>query len=241
MNVIGTELYDKGMDSAVEEFVDLLKQPPKNLLISPSDANVLVHARTNKEFKKIVDNYFWNLPDGMPSAWILKLKGAKNATRCSGPDFFKQIINETKDLPVNHYLCGGAPNVANQLKDTCKRWGNNNVVGTHCPPYKELSDQELQTIANDINEKQINVLWVGLGTPKQIYFSSRISKMTNVQFIIPIGAAFDFHTGKVKKSPIWIQNIGMEWVYRIYQEPKRLFKRYLKVVPQFIWYNLVSF
>lgn len=240
MKVIGTDLYDKGMDNAIKEFIDLLDKEPKNRLISPSDANCLVLARTDKQFKNVLHTYFWNLPDGMPSAWILKLKGAKQATRCSGPDFFKRIIHETKNMPVNHYLCGGAPGVATKLGETCKKWGNNNIVGTNCPPYKDLTDEEIQEIADDINQKGTNVLWIGLGSPKQVYFGDRISKLTNVQFIVPIGAAFDFHIGKVKKAPQWIQNMGMEWFYRVCQEPKRLYKRYVTTVPQFIWYNLID-
>jgi N-acetylglucosaminyldiphosphoundecaprenol N-acetyl-beta-D-mannosaminyltransferase len=241
MKVIGTELYDKGMDAAVAEFITIVQKEEKNnLLISPSDANVLVHARRKPDFKKVIDDYFWNLPDGVPSVWVMKIKGSKTADRCSGPDFFKRIMMETKDIPIKHYFCGGAPGVANELAEVCKSWGNNNVVGTYCPPFKELSDEELAEIAQDITAKETNVLWVGLGAPKQQYFSHRIAQFTQLQFIVPVGAAFDFHIGKVKKAPLWIQKLGMEWFYRVCQEPKRLFKRYIDIVPKFIFYNLID-
>ena len=240
MRIIGTELYDKGFESAVAEFIDLVQQAPKNLIVSASDANVLVQARSKADIRKIVDACYWNLPDGVPSVWISKLKGSKTINRCSGPDFFKRIILESKSLNVNHYLCGGAPEVANELNKVCQTWGNKNIVGTFCPPFKDLSDEEYQEIANDINAKGTNVLWVGLGTPKQLYFSYKISKLTNVQFILPVGAAFDFHTGRVKQAPKWIQKSGIEWLYRIFQEPRRLTKRYLNVIPNFIYYNLLD-
>ncbi len=240
MKVIGTDLYDQGIDSAVDTFIALAQKTPENRLVSPSDANVLVTARRSNEFKKTLNKFFWNLPDGVPSVWILKLKGARKANRCSGPDFFKRIIIETKDLPIKHFFCGGAEGVAESLAETCEKWGNYNVVGVNSPPFKELNQEDYIEIAEEVNNKETNILWVGLGAPKQIYFSNEISKYTNTQFIVPIGAAFDFHTKRIKKAPVWIQKCGMEWCFRLFQEPKRLFGRYGKVVPLFIWYNIVD-
>ncbi len=240
MKIIGTDLYSYGFESAVNDFLELLKGPPKNLLISASDANVLVLAKEDESFKKITGDYYSHFPDGMPSVWMLRLKGSKSATRVGGPDFFKRIINETVATDAKHFLCGGAEGVADSLKKTCEDWGNNQVVGTYCPPYKDLSEEEIKDIANIINESGATILWVGLGAPKQLYFAHRIVKYTKVHAILTIGAAFDFHTDRVKKAPSWIQRIGMEWFYRLTQEPRRLFKRYARVVPKFIYYNIVD-
>ena len=146
MKVIGTELYDKGFDSLIEDFMVLLKSSNDNLLISPSDANVLVNARTNLNFKRVLDQFYWNLPDGVPSVWVMKLKGSKTVSQCSGPEFFKKIIVETADMPVNHYLCGGAKGVSDNLKKVCNKWGNNNIVGTLSPPYKPINELNLKDI-----------------------------------------------------------------------------------------------
>lgn len=240
MKVLGTKLYDKGFQSAISEFIELVQSKPKNLLISPSDANVLVEAKTNTEFKKVVDDYYWNLPDGVPSVWILKLKGAKNANRCSGPDFFKQIMIKTAQLPINHFLCGGAEGVADKLAVSCKEWGNNNVIGTYSPPFGEMTEEQFKELSERINAKKSNIIWVGLGAPKQLYFSHKLRAYVKVQAILPVGAAFDFHTGRVKKAPAWMQRIGMEWFYRLLREPGRLFKRYAKAVPAFVFYNLLE-
>jgi len=243
MRVLKTELYDKGFESAIADAYALLNnpEPVKNLIISPSDANVLVHARTNNGFQNIVNQFYWNLPDGMPSVWMLKLKGAKNAGRISGYDFFEELIKRTAGSNINHFLCGGKKGVAENLKTVCESWGNNNVCATLSPPYKEeLSEEELKTIAKEINSNNTDVLWVGLGAPKQLYFAHKIASYTQVKLIITIGAAFDFHTGTVKKAPSWIESTGLEWFYRLLKEPTRLFKRYFKVVPQFIFYALVD-
>lgn len=241
MKVIGTDLYEDRFDAAVRLIVHEAQQAPKNLCISPSDANVLVHARRDSEFRAILDQYYLNLPDGVPSVWVLKLKGAKQAQRCSGPDLFKAVIEATKELNVNHYLCGGAEGTAAQLAAACKQWGNSKVVGLNSPPFRELAKDDFKSLAAEINALNANIVWVGLGAPKQIYFSHELAKYANVQLIIPIGAAFDFHTGKVKKAPQWIQNIGLEWFFRLCQEPKRLAKRYLTVVPRFILYSMVDY
>lgn len=240
MKVIGTELYDLGMDAAIWEFIALSQQAPLNLLVSPSDANVLVEARRNKDFKAILHSYFWNLPDGVPSVWLLKLKRAKKANRISGPDFFKRIILETKDLPITHFLCGGAAGVADDLAEHCKIWGNDQILGTYSPPFKSFEESDYRALADRINASKATVVWVGLGAPKQVCFAHELAKYTRVQFLVPIGAAFDFHTNRVKKAPQWIQKTGMEWFYRLCQEPRRLGKRYFKVVPLFIFYAFVD-
>lgn len=242
MKVIGTDLYEHGMDAAIKEIISLSTstKTAENRLVSPSDANVLVYARRNSDFKAIIAQYYWNLPDGVPSVWLLKLKGAKQATRCSGPDLFEQVIRATAHLPIKHYLCGGAEGTAKALAQTCLEWGNKNIVGYSSPPFKPLTENDYKEIAEKINATEASIVWVGLGAPKQIYFSHHISKYTKVQFIIPIGAAFDFHTGKVKKAPKWIQKFGMEWFYRFCQEPKRLGKRYITVVPLFMWYSFLG-
>lgn len=240
MKVLDTALYDQGFDHAVTEFILLLKQKKENRLISPSDANVLVEAKINPDFKKVLEQYYWNLPDGIPSVWILKLKGAKNAARCSGPDFFKAIIVQTAGLPIRHFLCGGAAGVAEQLAESCKKWGNSNISGTFCPPFEGMKEPEMKYLGQTINQSKTNIVWVGLGAPKQIYFSHKLSSYCTVHAILPVGAAFDFHTGKIKKAPLWLQKLGLEWFYRLLKEPKRLFKRYRKVVPAFLLYGMVD-
>lgn len=240
MKVLGTALYDRGLDCAIEELIQFANDAPSNYLISASDAHVLVLAKTKANLKAILDRYYWNLPDGVPSVWMLKWKGAKQANRISGPPFFKAVIEATKNENITHFLCGGMPGVADQLKTVCESWGNQNIVGTISPPFKTLTASDYENIANIINQSGASIVWVGLGAPKQIYFAHALSKYTKVNAIITIGAAFDFHTDRVKKAPEWIQKIGFEWFYRLVQEPKRLFKRYFKTIPLFIWYAITD-
>jgi N-acetylglucosaminyldiphosphoundecaprenol N-acetyl-beta-D-mannosaminyltransferase len=101
-----------------------------------------------------------------------------------------------------------------------------------------MTDEELKGLGDKINSKNVDIVWIGLSTPKQEYFAKRLSQHTNVHFIVTIGAAFDFHTNKIRKAPLFITKLSMEWFYRLSMEPVRLWRRYLEVVPKFIYYSI---
>ncbi len=100
-----------------------------------------------------------------------------------------------------------------------------------------MSNLEMEELGNDIKNVNANIVWIGLSTPKQEKFAYRLRNFTSTQFIITVGAAFDFHTGRVKYAPSWMQNTGLGWLFRVFMEPKRLLSRYLDIVPLFIYYN----
>jgi N-acetylglucosaminyldiphosphoundecaprenol N-acetyl-beta-D-mannosaminyltransferase len=100
-----------------------------------------------------------------------------------------------------------------------------------------MTDGELEELGNTINALDIDVVWIGISTPKQEFLADRLRKYARVHFIVTVGAAFDFHTGRVKQAPLWVQRNGLEWLFRLIQEPRRLYKRYFTIVPLFIWYN----
>lgn len=209
--------------------------------ISASGAHGLVFTKENTFFKEILKDFYLNIPDGMPLVWIGKLKGAKKIKRCYGPDIFKNLIKKSAGKDIRHFLCGGKPGVAEKLQNICEnQFGNIQICGTYSPPFKDLTEEEIQVIAKFINSKQTDILWIGLGTPKQEIFAYRISKHLQCGYIITVGAAFDFHTGTIKQAPKIIQQSGLEWFFRLTIEPKRLWKRYLNIVPKFLTYSLLD-
>lgn len=242
IRVLSVNLYKKNIQQAVEEIhTNCSIGEKKNILVSATGAHGIITAQKDKNFKEIINSFYINLPDGMPGVWMGRLKGAKDMQRCYGPDFFKEMIIATRDEKIKHFFCGGKEGVAEELKNVCEeKFNNHNVVGTYSPPFREMTDAELKELAGKINTLNTNIIWIGLSTPKQEIFAYRLSKFTNVNFICTVGAAFDFHTGKVKQSPIWIQKIGMEWFFRLLMEPRRLWKRYFEIVPLFIWYNIIE-
>lgn len=240
-NVLRINLYDAGLDAAVREFVDRCGKgfPRENKCVSATDAHGLVTAYRQPEFRALLESFHWVLPDGMPSVLLGRWQGAQQMTRCYGPDFFKLVFQRSANQEITHFLCGGKEGVADDLKAAVRRkFANDRVVGTYCPPFREMSEPEMQDLAETINRSGANVVWIGLGTPKQERFARRLAQYTNVHFLVTVGAAFDFHTDRVAQAPAWMQKSSLEWAFRLMTEPKRLGKRYFKVVPLFILFNL---
>lgn len=241
VKVLGVSLYSKDIPSAVNDVITVIEAntAKENKLISATGAHGIVTSKKDKAFKNILDNFYYNLPDGMPCVWVGRMKGAKGMKRCYGPDFFAALMQATSDKNIKHFFCGGKEGVADALKKACgEKFSNNNIVGTYSPPFREMTDEEMTALGNTIKASGANVVWIGLSTPKQEKFGTRLAKFTNVDFIITVGAAFDFHTGNVKQAPKWIQKSGLEWFFRMAMEPKRLFKRYVEIVPLFVFYNI---
>lgn len=245
ISVLNVPLYDKTIDNAVTDVIGRVKQWSESdtiHCISATGAHGLIEAHKDANFKAILCNFFLNLPDGMPAVWIGRLKGAKQMKRCYGPDFFKALISATADLPINHFFCGGKEGVALHLQEVCSiKFANKCVTGTYCPPFRELTDDEMIALGQQIIDSGAHIVWIGLSTPKQEKFADRLSRVTKTCFIITVGAAFDFHTGNVKQAPKWMQNAGLEWFFRLIMEPKRLYRRYFEIVPKFIWLNIKEF
>ena len=243
IKVIDIPIYDKSIPAAISHIIDVIEQKKRNnYLISATGAHGMVYAQTNKDFKNILKSFYMNLPDGMPGVWIGRIKGAKEMMRCYGPDFFMELIKATGDTSIRHYFCGGKEGIAEELKRNCEtNFLNSNITGTFSPPFREMTDDEMRELASEITSQDVNIIWIGLSTPKQEVFAKRLSSFTNADFICTVGAAFDFHTGKVKQAPGILQKMGLEWLFRLLMEPKRLWKRYIEIVPMFIFFNLQEF
>lgn len=240
IEVLKIPLYDQGMQKAVKHVIDVChNEKRENRCVSATGAHGLVFAKKNKEFADILKSFYMNLPDGRPGAMVGKIKGAKQMEQITGPDFFKKIMEDTSNSQINHYFCGGKEGVAEELKLNCdKKFNNNHIVGCYSPPFRLMTDKELEALGEDINNSNSDIVWIGLSTPKQELFAQRLKQFVNVHFIITVGAAFDFHTDKIREAPWIIQSLYLEWFFRLCIDPKRLWKRYMEIVPKFIFYNI---
>lgn len=244
VKVLDIPLYEYDIATISQDILsDILQKPvPASKLISATGAHGIIHAKQHPDFKAVLHSFYVNLPDGMPGVWVGRAKGARAMQRCYGPDFFKHLIAVSADKPVQHFFCGGKEGVAEELKSVCNTvYKNRHIVGTFCPPFREMTEAEWQLLAKKIADSGADVVWIGLSTPKQEYFAAKLKRFVSVHYIITVGAAFDFHTGKVKQAPKWIQKSGLEWLFRLLMEPRRLYKRYFTVVPLFILYNIKEF
>lgn len=243
VRVLNIPVYDGALFDAVTTVISSCSKAgtDHNLCISATGAHGLVYSRRNPDFADVLKAFFLNLPDGVPAVWIGKLKGASKMQRCYGPHFFAEVMSMSAYSEVRHFLCGGKEGVAEELKKVCEvKFENRNCVGTFSPPFRTMDDNEMLSLGQMINKSGADIVWIGLSTPKQEVFARRLSEYTKTKFIVTVGAAFDFHAGRVKEAPQLMQRYGLEWLFRLLKEPRRLFKRYIQIVPLFIIYGTVD-
>lgn len=243
ISILDVQIFDGTIEDATKLLIRkcTLKEE-ESLCISATGAHGFVYARKNEKFREVVGRFWLNLPDGMPGVWVAKLKGAKAIRRCYGPQFFASVMRSTANHEdIKHFFCGGNESIAEELRaKVSKKFLNQNVCGTYCPPFLKVDQYDYSEIAKLIMASGANVVWIGLSTPKQEQFADALARHLKVSFIITVGAAFDFHTDKVRQAPSFIQQMGLEWLFRLIMEPKRLYKRYLEIVPLFILYNIID-
>ena len=173
-------------------------------------------------------------PDGMPIAMIGKLRGLPVERTC-GPDLLDLLASRSAKTGLSHYFYGGREGVAEQLAATfTMKYPGFRVAGYECPPFRVLTPDEDAAVVARIANSGADVVWIGISSPKQDAWMWRHYQHLP-QTLLGVGAAFDFRTGTIKRAPVWMQKYMLEWAYRLAQEPGRLWKRYLVLVPRFIW------
>jgi N-acetylglucosaminyldiphosphoundecaprenol N-acetyl-beta-D-mannosaminyltransferase len=198
------------------------------------DAHGIVRCRRDHALRDIHNAAGLVTPDGMPVVWTLKKLGAAEVTRVYGPDLMLRVCDRGRDTGIKHFFYGGAPGVADELAAVLSaRFPGLTVAGTHCPPFRDLTDAEIDAVCAEIDATGADIVWVGLSTPKQEYWMARVRDRLKAPVLIGVGAAFDFHSGRKKQAPLWMQRNGLEWLFRAATEPRRLGPRYFRIVPAF--------
>ncbi len=188
-------------------------------------------AQDDVEFRKILNASYLTTPDGMPLVWL----GPRGVERVYGPDLMIAVCDAGRATGLRHYFYGGTPGVAEELaQNLALRFPTLEIAGTFTPPFRPLTDAEISTLQEEITRTRPDIIWVGLSTPKQERFMAAHWQSLDAGLLIGVGAAFDFHTGRVRQAPRWIQRSGFEWLFRLCMEPKRLGPRYLKTNPRFL-------
>ena len=233
-NVLGVGVSVVNMQSALDTIETWILSGQSQYVCATSMHGVM-EAQNDKRLKSILNGAGMITPDGMPLVWLSKLAGHREVTRVYGPDLMLALCKLSAERGYKQYLYGGATEVPEQLKTAlCDRFPGLDVVGAYSPPFRTLTEQEDEEIMEAINSSGADVVWVGLGMPKQDYWvAEHVAKLDRC-VLIAVGAAFDFHSGRKKQAPLWIQRSGLEWLFRLLSEPKRLWRRYLVNIPQFI-------
>jgi N-acetylglucosaminyldiphosphoundecaprenol N-acetyl-beta-D-mannosaminyltransferase len=196
----------------------------------------VMEAQSDPEFRRILNDAFINTPDGMPMSWVGRLRGFKRMNRVYGPDFMAAMCRLSVEKGYRNFLYGGNPGVAELLSQTLqKRFPGLQVVGTYTPPFRPLNAEEEGELLAQLRQSKPHILWVGLSTPKQEKFMAQYLQRFQIPLSVGIGAAFDYHTGRIRECPDWLKRAGMQWLHRLMQDPRRLWRRYLRNNPAFLW------
>jgi N-acetylglucosaminyldiphosphoundecaprenol N-acetyl-beta-D-mannosaminyltransferase len=192
-------------------------------------------AQTDPALRTILNRSLLTTPDGMPMVWMGWAQGFRAMGRVYGPDLMLRICELSRQRQLTHFLYGGAPGVALDLKRSLEeRFPGLRVVGTFTPPFRPLSPAEESDLLRSVAETKPDIFWVGLSTPKQEKFMAEYWQKLEARLFFGVGAAFDFHTGRIPQAPRWMQRCGLEWLFRLKCEPRRLWKRYCKNNPLFL-------
>ena len=193
-------------------------------------------AQNDPALRDIFNRALLVTPDGMPMVWMGKLQGHHSIRRVYGPDLMLNLCEHSVAEGLSHFLYGGVPGVAEELKRKLEaRFPGLKIVGTCTPPFRPLDDAQLQDLQERVRVVRPDFFWVGLSTPKQERFMAQhMSILPEAKIFIGIGAAFDLLTGRIRQAPRWMQRVGLEWLFRLTQEPRRLAKRYFVNNPLFL-------
>jgi N-acetylglucosaminyldiphosphoundecaprenol N-acetyl-beta-D-mannosaminyltransferase len=195
----------------------------------------VMESQGDPELMRIHNESGLTTPDGMPMVWAARIAGAKNTQRVYGPDLMLAVCERAAQRGWGCFLYGATEEVLEQLRSTLSdRYPGLKIVGTHSPPFRALTPAEDEAVVRQINESGAQIVWVGLSTPKQErWMASHIGRV-NASALFGVGAAFDMHAGKLRQAPRWMQRSGLEWLFRLASEPRRLWRRYAVNNPRFV-------
>ena len=233
-NIMGVNIAAVNM----EWLIDFTKRHIKNLAgnyICVSNVHTTVMSFDNADYCAVQNGGILAIPDGGPLSCVGRKRGFSMMKRTTGPDYLMEILKISSQEGYRHYFYGSTDETLTKLKKHLeKNFPDVNVVGMYSPPFTKLSEEENAEIVRQINECHPDFVWVGLGAPKQeLWMAEQKGKVSGL--MVGVGAAFDYMAGNILRAPRWMQESNLEWAYRLMQEPKRLFKRYLYSNVKFLW------
>jgi N-acetylglucosaminyldiphosphoundecaprenol N-acetyl-beta-D-mannosaminyltransferase len=235
VNVLGVGISVLNLRIALDAIAAALRERRRGC-ICVTGVHGVMEAQDDAVFKNILNRAFLCTPDGMPMVWLGKLHGNGEMRRVYGPDLMLAVCAWSETSGAKHFFFGGAEGVAALLAEKLQvKFPRLQVAGTFTPPFRPLNVQEEQQLQAQLRATRPDILWVGLSTPKQERFMAEFLPKLDVTLMVGVGAAFDFHAGRMRQAPRWMQRCGLEWLFRFACEPRRLGKRYLKNNPWFIW------
>ena len=240
VNILGVGVSALNMQAAIAETEALLDHDGSGY-VCVTGVHGIMEAHRDSDFKRILNNSFLTTPDGMPTVWMGRLHGFDHMNRVYGPDYMLALCEVSVAKGYKHFLYGGRPGIAEELRaELLQRYPGLQIVGTYTPPFRPLNNVEEEALRLQIEELNPDVLWCGLSTPKQERFMNEYRGRLPIKLMVGVGAAFDLLSGNLSEAPDWMKRSGLQWLYRLIKEPRRLWRRYLINNPQFLWLVLMQ-
>lgn len=232
--ILKTNINVTDMDTVLRTIEESLEEVRGNY-ICVSNVHTTVMAFRDENYRKIQNESWMSLPDGKPLSMVSKKRGFENAGRVPGPDLMPKVFEKSKEKKYRHFFYGSTDQTLKMLEQKIReKYPYLEIAGMYSPPFRKLTEEEDREIVEKINETKPDFVWVALGAPKQeIWMAEHKNKVHAL--MIGVGAAFDFEAGTVKRAPKWMQEMCLEWFYRILQDPMRLIPRYVNTNLSFMW------
>jgi N-acetylglucosaminyldiphosphoundecaprenol N-acetyl-beta-D-mannosaminyltransferase len=232
--VLGVRVSALQIADVVDHMEHWIQERKLGHFIAVTGMHGISESRRDPSFQTILNAADLVVPDGMPLVWLGRWNGFSLRRRVYGPELMETFCRLTASR-YTHFLYGGAVGVPERMAEVMESKYGNRVVGAYSPPFRALTEEEREDVLARIRAANPNVLWVGISTPKQERWIAEHRDRLGIPVIIGVGAAFDFHTGRVRQAPRWMRENGMEWLFRLLAEPRRLWRRYLIYGSQFAW------
>lgn len=225
-NVLGVGISELTLEGAVRTILEWRARGERHH-VSTCNVHTIMECQRSTALRRRVNAAGLATPDGMPLVWLLR-SCRRDVSRVYGPDLMLALCQAGLAHGLRHCFYGGAPGVPERLAERLRgQFENLQVVSAISPPFRNLTPEEDEACVRQINAARPDIVWVGLGTPKQDYWVADHVGRVEATALIAVGAAFDFHSGRMRQAPRWVQRSGTEWAYRLIQEPRRLWRRYL--------------
>ena len=235
VNVLGVGVSAIDMNKALEQIDEWVRNGERRY-VCVCPVHSIMECRRSAEVRHVFNSAGMVTPDGMPLVWVAHASGHPEVSRVYGPDLMLAELAASERTGHRHFFYGGGRGVAQRLAERMKaRFPGLAIAGVYEPPYAPLDRLCTDEMASIINAAQPDVVWIGMSSPKQDRWMARMRDRLDAAVLIAVGAAFDFHSGAVKQAPVWMQRSGLEWVYRLATDPRRLWRRYLVDNPWFLW------
>jgi N-acetylglucosaminyldiphosphoundecaprenol N-acetyl-beta-D-mannosaminyltransferase len=234
VNILGVDVSAINMDDALATLDGWIRDRTAHY-VCVTGVHGIMESTRDPALREIHNAAGMVTPDGMPLVWMAHLLGFPNVSRVYGPDLMRAVTAVSPKTGYRHFYFGGRPGTAERLRDVLMLGHPGlQVVGTLSPPFGEIAADEDEAMVQAIRAARPDIVWVGLGTPKQERWMRAHVDRLEVPVLVGVGAAFDFLSGEKKQAPVWIQRSGFEWLFRMMCEPRRLLGRYLRNNPVFV-------